>query len=874
VEKKSKNPKIAFWLLHCFRNKTDHESLFGDYEEMFQLDSEEFGYQIARVKFWLQVLKALPNFFTNSIYWSMIMFKNYFKIAVRTLYKHKFFSIINVFGLALCLSFCLLVIVIIIDQNSLDQFHPKKGDIYRVLTAAHRKSGDIEKYASTPHPLGSVLEDEIPAVEKLVSLTNGLSRDANYNQVTIQVKSFFANPTFFEIFGFQLANGNPKTALSLPNSMVVTTETAVKIFGEEEPIGKTISVKGLMDFTVTGVLEPFPGKTHFEFDVLGSSTALSGLQQGKKIPSILNDWNNYYFSYNYFRLRPGHSIDEVTNTLETIPKKYYGELKLESRDKSYSFEVQPLTKITPGPILSNGLGNAMPDIMLYFLSGLALLGITAAIFNYTNLTLARSLTRAKEVGIRKVSGAVRPQLFVQFLVESLLIVLVAFAGAVVFLHTLLIPGFQNLQMAGGMNIDFTLSTKVYLYAFAFTFFIGIFAGLLPATVISKFRPAQVLKDISKIKIISKVSLRKVLIVFQFTLSMILLIVVTGIYKQINYALQIDYGFNWKNMVSIDLQENSYQLVAQEMSRNSAVTNYSAVSHNMGTWEDKTVDVRKSIEADPVSVRDYSVDGRFLNNFGLTLVAGSNFSVEPETKNENLVLVNQRFIENFKLGSAHDAIGKTLILGDSSAAQIAGVIKDFLYKPLTYDLEPMLLNYDPGTWRVLNLKIQSTNITETMIQLEKVWRTIDPIHTFSFRLYDNILHEVYSLFRDMMLIVGFLTLLASVVSLLGLLGIATFNAESRIKEIGIRKVLGANLKNLIILLTRHDMFLLSIATVIAVPTSLWIAGMLLGSFAYRIGLGFGVVLPGILTIFILSSLITGWQAIRAVLANPVESLRSE
>lgn len=802
------------------------------------------------------------------------MFRNYFKIALRTIFKHKLFSFINIFGLGLSLSFCLLVIIIINDQNSFDRFHPQEEDVYRVLTVAHRKDGGTEKYASSPRPVGDVLANESAAVEKVVQLTGGLSGDASYGQTTIRLSGFFTDRTFFEVFGFHLASGDPQTALDSPNTLVLTPETAANFFGETDPIGKTVTLKRLGDFVITGVLQPKPGKTHLEFDALASSASLAALEKENKIRPVLEDRKNYYASYNYLRLHADQKSQVLQPLLSDISKRFYGDLELESRDQGYSFELQPLTKITPGPILSNNLGRAMPDTMLIFLGILALIGMVAAVFNYISLTLARSLTRAKEVGIRKVTGAVRSQVFLQFLGESILSVTLALLVAGVLLQLLLIPGFKQLQIAASLDLDFFVDNSVLTAFIGFAFLIGLVAGLLPAAAISGFRPAQILSDISKIKVFSKLTLRKALIVFQFALSLILIIVATTVYKQIDYALRKVYGFTWENILNIDLQGNDFEIVAQEMAQHSEVVSFSASSHNMGTWEDSSVDVRISATDEPVGIRDYSIDAHFVENFNLELVAGENFNADRGAGNENFALVNERFLERFQLGTPHEAIGKTFIVGDSTQAQIAGVLKDFLFKPLVYDLEPMFLRYAPDEWNVLNLKIHGANIAGVLAHLEKTWKTIDSVHPLSYQFYDDLIQQVYSYFQDMMFIVGFLAALALTISLLGLLGIATFNAESRIKEIGIRKVMGANLRQLMVLLSRQDAVLLGIAAIVAVPLSLWLASMLLQTFAYRIDLGVSVLLPGVMAIFLLAGLTIGWQALKAALANPVEALRYE
>ena len=410
--------------------------------------------------------------------------------------------------------------------------------------------------------------------------------------------------------------------------------------------------------------------------------------------------------------------------------------------------------------------------------------------------------------------------------------------------------------------------------FGFAVLTGLIAGLLPAGVISAFRPVQVISGLAKVRVFSKITLRKALIVFQFALSITLMIIVTTVYKQIDYALRMDYGFSWDNLINIDLQGNDPALLAQALVSHPEVVGYSLSSHNMGTWEDSSIDVRRTQADEPVGVRDYSVDARFAEQFELSVIAGANFDATLGDGNLGRVLVNERFLQRFELGAAHDAVGASLILGDSTQVLVSGVVKDFLYKPVTYDLEPMLIRYDPAQWNVLNLKIHGANIEGIVAHLENTWKKVDPVHAVSWRFYDALLEDVYRSFKDIMMMIAFLAALALTISLLGLLGIATFNAESRIKEVGVRKVLGADLQKLVLLLSKNDLLLMLIATAIAVPLSVWLVGMLLQSFAYRIDVGPGIILPGVLSVFALSGLTIGWQAVKAALVNPVRALRYE
>ncbi|MBI3110433.1 MAG: ABC transporter permease [Ignavibacteriales bacterium] len=802
------------------------------------------------------------------------MLANYFKVAYRNASRHKLFAFINVFGLALSLSFCLLVIMIIVDQTSFDRFHPRPDDVYRVLTNAHRKDGGIENYASSPFPLGEVLAAESPAVGKIVHVVRGLSGEANLGSNRVAVNGFFTGPSFFEVFGFTLGKGTAREALVRPHSVVITQETAGKLFGENEAIGKTVTLRGYGDFVVTGVLAKPPGKSHLEFDMLGSLSSLPVLEREGSTGSVLTNWNNYYSNYSYVQLKAGHDPGELEPLLASTQERFYGQLELESRDKGYTFELEPLTEISPGRILSQNVGRALPQLVLTILSGLALIGMIAALFNYTNLTLARALARAKEIGLRKVVGAGRQQLFIQFVSESVFTALAALLLAVAFLQTVLVPGFQTMQIAESADITLEVQPIIGILFLGFTIIIGLVAGILPASVMSGFRPAAILKDVSRVRVFSGLTLRKTLLVLQFTMALVLFIVLTVMQRQVTHALTMEYGFQWQNTMTVRLQGQDAVRAAQVFSQQQNVKSVAAMSHHPLTWEDGSGDVRVKKSDEATGVRHYDVDANFVDLFGLDFVAGGNFHKDLPRSNERLVLVNERFVERFNLGSPLDAVGRSLIVGDSMEVRIAGVLKDFYYKPATYELEPLLLRFTPANWNVLAVRLGDGDRSETRRFFEESWKKLDPFHPFEGRMYGDIIEEVYDTFGDMISIVGSLALLAFGISLLGLLGIVTFQVESRAREIGIRKILGAGLRNLVVLLARRELTLLSISTILAVPLGLFISSEFLTSFAHRIDLGVSVLLPGILLIYFCAGVTIAVQTVRAVGANPADTLKSE
>ncbi|MEP6712013.1 MAG: ABC transporter permease, partial [Ferruginibacter sp.] len=364
------------------------------------------------------------------------MIKNYFKTAWRNIFGNRTFSLINIIGLSVSMSLGLLVILIIKEQYSFDNFHKDADRIYRVDTRSIRTEGDNEPYASAPMALGTALKTDYSFTEDVVRINSQLNGDAVYGNVNVPVHGFFADPSFLNVFNFKLQQGNAATALNSPDDILLTPKSAKKIFGNTNPMGKTVTIKGFGDFIVKGVFETPASKSHLDFEVMASTLALPGLEKQKAVMPALQDWNNYYTGYVYIKLKEGVKMKEVNAALAEIYRKNYTGRKLETRDKGYEFYLQPLKGITPGPMLSNNMGKALPGIILKFLAILAFIIMLMAGLNYTNLMIAKSLKRSREIGVRKVMGAQRRQIFFQFITESIVLALISLIVSYLILYFL------------------------------------------------------------------------------------------------------------------------------------------------------------------------------------------------------------------------------------------------------------------------------------------------------------------------------------------------------------------------------------------------------------------------------------------------------
>lgn len=769
----------------------------------------------------------------------------------------------------------MLIIIIVKEQFTYDTFHNDSERIYRINTNALRVEGDTEPYASTPFPMGRVLKEEYTFTENVVRINRRLNGDAIYNNVNVPVQGLMVDASFFEVFNFPLEKGNPATALADPNGLVITQQTAERIFGKTEPLGQTLTISGYGEFTVTGVLKEFASKTHFEFQVLGSTTALPVLEKAGVVSATTDDWNNYYGSYVYFKLKEGRSTAEVEQALAAISKKYYAGIKLETRDKGYEFYLHPLNEITPGPELSNQMGQGMPTFFLIFLGTLAGVVLLMSLFNFTNLTIAKSLSRAREIGVRKVVGAQRYQVFLQFVSETVIFSLVALVFSYVLLQFLK-SGYLQLPLNEEFGMELKEDVPVYLIFVGFAVMVGLIAGLLPASYLSSFRPSRVLKDASNLKIYSRLTFRKILMVAQFTLSVIFVIVVLVIYRQIDFMINADYGFDQSNKLNVRLQGVEFNKMAEEVRSLPGVLSVGGVSHRLGTWSDRSSDYKRNAGDEPFVIRDFMVDDNYISNLKLTFLAGRNFEAGEQTEIEKQIVLNESALLNFGFSTPVAAIGQSIYADDSVQLTIIGVVKDFHYRPMNSKIEGLALRYNLSELSYLSAQIDPAQKEKTQASIEAIWKKLDPIHPIECMMLDEEIDDAYRQagMKDVLVIVGYITFLAVTLACLGMLGMAMYATQVRVKEVGVRKVMGASVGDVVVLLSKSFMILIGIAIVIGLPVSILLGDLFLSLYAYKIEMGAMLLGLGVSIIAALGLLIVCSQTVKAAISNPVDSLRYE
>lgn len=801
------------------------------------------------------------------------MFKNYLLAGMRDLWKSRFFSVINVFGLGISISACLLVIMLIRDAYDFDRFHPDANRIYRVLTYAQRKGGGTEAYASSPYALSSFLAAQSTFIMEWVPLVNRFNGEIVYGDSRFGFSGLATRPSFFKTFGFSLEEGTSGD-LDQPNVIYLTSRLAERIFPDGNALGQSLVWGGHdQPLRVAGVLKEFPGKTHMEFDALTSVETIGSGRDAAGFGFDQNDWLDYYSGWHFYRLADQADKSKIESEINALAQNRYSGFMLESRDAGYSFKLQPMGQITPGPLLSNSMGRGMPSILLWFLSILGIIIVASAGFNHANISLARAVNRAREIGIRKINGAGRIHIFSQFMVESILVSLLS-TGLGILVLQWIIPLFTRLDFLNSMDITLRMDWPLYIWYLGFALLVGILIGVLPALMISRVGILPSIQKSSGLRILPQVSLRKMIITGQLAMTLVFFFLITTSYQQIRFVLRTNFGAGQDYTVNLNLQGQEYHKVKTEMAKLPQVKSIAASSMLMGTYRDSRVEVKLNDTMEPIGVRDYVVDENYLPDFGLQLVNGKNFESDPDQQHEKQVLVNESFLRFFKMGDPSAVIGKGIFV-DTALVSIAGVIRDFRFKPADYAIEPLLLRYIPNRLNILHLSLdRSVDLQQAVSSIRMSWAALDPSHPPQWSFYADDVKATYSYLKDMVWIISFFAVLAASITLMGLLGMVAYIVAGRRKEIAIRKVVGAGLDKLFWVLSKSFIRWMALAILISVPLASLLNSLWLQNYAYRVSWSLLWFLPGLALLGCAVMLIVGLQVLRAALADPVSSLRNE
>lgn len=802
------------------------------------------------------------------------MLRNYFITTWRSLMRHKFFSAINVFGLAIGMSVCMCIIMLVADQLNYDRHNSRRDRIYRITTHAVDENGiisDPQPNAGTPMTLAPEIQEKYTGIEQTVRIMRGFGNgwlEFENQNVNIPLAGFFADADVLTFFEYELQYGNPGTALKEPYSVVLTRQAANKLFKDENPLGQTIKVGDIGTYTVTGVLKDTENKSHIVFEALASISTVSSLPS----KNVLTEWTNYWNGWTYILADASQTRESIQASLDKIYAQHIGSLT-DPNTYRMKFGLQALMRITPGPLTNNPIGPILPWFFIYFLGGLAIIILLTSCFNFTNLSIARSLTRAREIGIRKVTGAVRAQVFTQFISESIIVSFVALAFGFILL-LLLKPVILQLNFARIFRWDLESNVGVMATFVAFAAGVGILAGFFPAVVLSGFQPVKVLKNFGNLKLFSRIGLRKTLLVAQFTLSLIFILSAIVLYNQFNLFMGQSHGFNMENNIAIKLNNTSAQNLKNELTHYNNITHVTATSHVPSAGVSYGTSLKRSLsDPEEVSIDYFLVDEDYLDNMNLKLLAGRFFKAGSDELNKGYLVINEQAVSKFNFGSVQDAIGQELIQDrDSVKRTVIGVVSGYNHRDLTRQISPMALFYDPSQYNVLQVSYLGS-YEQAVGSIEKAWASVNPDLKIDYKSVDSEVKKFYEIiFGDIVSVLAVISSLAVLISCLGLLGMATYTLETRIKEISIRKILGCGNGSLITLLSRGFVVLLLIAVGIAVPVAYLANNAWLQLIAYHTSFDFSVILTGVLILILFAFITIGSQTIRATFVNPVDNLK--
>ncbi len=791
------------------------------------------------------------------------MLKNYLKIAVRNLLKHKAYSFINLAGLAIGMACCVLMLLFIHEELSYDRFHQNAERIYRVGNEG-QFGNEIWKGARTSHPLGPTLAAEFPEVQQAVRFYRLYQPLVQHGEKKfVESRFFYADSTIFEVFTFPLINGDLRTALAQPYSFVLTQEMAQKYFGADDPIGRTLAIARVGDFQITGVLKNIPANSHLSFDFLASYEAL----RAQNNPNF-GEWNAI-----------------VTSTYILLPAKYLAadlEAKLPALIAKYQAQIQGATqRLFLDPLLdlhlhsnfNSEIGTRGSMATIYLLAVIAAFILLIACINFMNLATARSLRRAREVGVRKVMGAYRLQLIRQFLGEAVLLSFGAVWLALPLVE-LLLPIFNQLvdkKLALDLSENF-FAAGVFA---AIGLLVGVISGSYPAFALSSFQPVEVLKSQMQSRP-SGARLRQVLVVAQFAISIIFIVSTMIVGAQLEFFRNKKLGFNKEQVAVIRIQDRAlgarYEVIKHELRQNANILSVAATSQMPGAGEGQYY-YRIEGREEAITLPTYFIDAEFIPTLGIELAAGRAFAANLATDATAAFMINETAAKQF---GWDEPLGKMIDWDNTKKGPVIGVVKDFHTLSLREQIEPLVIQIFPEPMYVSYIiaRIAPHDIPPTLAFIKEKWQAFDQQYPFKYSFLDEDFDRLYRNEERLAQIFSYSSTLAILIACLGLLGLASFTAEQRTKEIGVRKVLGASVSQIIVLLSRDFARLVGVAFLVAVPVAYFAMQQWLQNFAYRTNIEWQIFIYAGLLALLTACLTVSYQALKAALANPVESLRYE
>ncbi len=794
------------------------------------------------------------------------MLRNYITIAFRNLRKNLIYTLINALGLSIGMASCLFIFVITQHEFGFDQYHKNIDRIYRLTDFVRVASGEQVQAANVPIPWAPTLAKDYPEIEDFARMVR-IGHSIRHNDNTINEGVVYADSSIFQIFSYQLLQGDPKTVLRQPNSLVLAEAAAFKYFGDENPIGKTLTLDNEYSFVVTGVIADLPDNSSYRFTILASFNSLENTR-----PQVVSDWRSHW-SQTYFLLKPNADPEALDARLPEFIKSYIEpEYQERYRPVLQSFATMHFSDLSNDPI------DNMDLIYLFVFASIAVFILVIACINFMNLATAKSVQRAREVGLRKVMGAFRTQLVRQFLAETILVAFIALFFAIIFVE-LALPAFAAIAPRS-IEVNYIQNFPYLAALIGITLLVGGLAGSYPAFVLSGFVPAAVLKS-SESKSTRGGKLRRVLVIAQFTFALFMIIANLFFFKQINFMKNKDLGFNKDNVLSFiaprDNNRDRQAAVKHELLQHPRIRLVTQSSHEPGDgYAYGRFIPAGSSETDGMMLPNIAIDPDYVATMELELIAGRNFSANIASDSTESLIVNETAVKQF---GWDDPIGQEIrwlnrIEGKEERRRVIGVVRDFHFESLHNPIRPAILHYTPDRLYRYLIRAEAKDLEGTETFVKEKWSAIDPTR----RPIHYVLAVDLALEYDFEEVIASMTMSFTVLTIfiacLGLLGLSAFSAQQRSKEFGVRRVLGASVSGIVFLLSRDFSKMIAVSFVLAAPLAGYAMHAYFQNFAYRTAISADIFIAAGLGAILLAWFTISYQSIKAALANPIDSLRQD
>ncbi len=874
-QKSSKPPILAEGLIKIFFPDKGNYSTVGDIHEQYNYLVSETGSIKAKIWYVRQTVKSILPLFTSSIYWSLSMIRNYIKFAWRNIKKNKLYSAINIVGLAIGIAICAFLFQYIRLELSYDKHHENAENIYRITEENYEDDKSVFTASSYP-PVADILANDFPEFENVVRLYPlGVSITTPQNAKFNETGFCYADSTYFDVFTHKFLAGNKDAALQNPFRVVLTKSIADKYFGNENPVGQMLKVEDGLQFMVDAVIEDFPQSSHFRFDILASMSSLRS-----NMDWFFSSWH-YPPVYIYALANSGFNLPAFNDRVYDFHKKYFRE------GEPRRIQAQPLLDIHLASDLENEIGVNTSIEYIYLLGGIGILILVIACINFMNLNTARAESRAKEVGIKKVVGAERKSLMVQFFLEAITYSIAALFFAVFIIEALKGPFSEIVGTTIQINYIFDLYMTIGFIAIALL--VGFASGLYPAVYLSRFKPTEVFqKSLSGTRNRTNINFRNVLVGFQFAVSFFLILTTIIVFDQVEFIRNKNLGFSAEQTLIFPLKDkvvqNKLESIRNRILTDANITSVTAASSIPGI--DRELNYPFNVDGMPfdetVSLNTILTDHDFLTTLQIELISGRNFSREITTDEREAFIVNETAAKQF---GWDDPINKKIraqrydhglekkVLREGS---VIGVVKDFHWESLQNEIEPLLIqiSYQNYFYDYMAVKFSGQNSATAIAHLEKIWNETVPHRAMEYNFLDKKFEEMFLQEQRLFTMFSYSAGIAIIVACLGLFGLSVYIVQKRTKEIGIRKVLGASSQSITVSLIVDILKPLVLSVAVGLPVAVVFTNSWLENFAYRIDTTMWSYLPALLVLLTIAVVTVSFQAIKASHYNPVDSIRSE